>query len=248
MPLFRHLVFYALILIAPHAIAAPLLLVTAYYPPFAYEENGQQKGIAVDLAKEAFARMHQEIRIEFVPFPRAISMVKSGEADAIFPFAISEEREKFVRYPSERLVSDPATLFVRADSTIVFDADISKLARYSFGKQRDAIVGPSFVEALKKRSARIDESIDQEQNILKLVAGRFDIALGPSLVVQYAAKRIGKADEIKVLYSGVSDGAAYLAFTRQRDYSLLITQFEQTIRKMRRDGSYDHIFHAYAAQ
>src|SRR4051812_29535911 len=117
----RDLAFYLLALIAPNAIAGPMTLVTAYYPPFAYEENGQQKGIAVDLLKEAFARMHQEMRIEFVPFPRAISMVKRGEADAIFPFSISAEREKFVRYPSEILVSDPATLFVRSDSIIVFD-------------------------------------------------------------------------------------------------------------------------------
>lgn len=242
----RNLVFCLFYLIAPGAVAGSVTLVTAYYPPFAYEENGRQKGIAVDLLKEAFARMHQEMRIEFVPFPRAIAMVKNGEADAIFPFAISADREKFVRYPTEMLVSDPATLFVRADSTVVFDPDMSKLARYSFGKQRAAVTGLSFVEELRKNSARIDESIDQEQNILKLIAGRFDIALGPNLVVQYAAKRMGKSSEIKVLYPGISDGTAYLAFSKQKDNRALIARFERTIRKMRHDGSYDDIFRAYA--
>jgi polar amino acid transport system substrate-binding protein len=221
--------------------ATSLILVTANYPPFSYEEEHVPKGIAVDVVKEVFARMNVPISIQFVPFPRAISMIKNGEADAIFPFALSDIRKQFATYPDERLITDPGTLFVRSDSDIVFDGDYSSLAKYTIGMQRGTDHGLVFMQALKNYHVHVDEAIDQEQNIQKLVAGRFDIAVGPKLVVMSAAQRIGLLPQIKILYSGVSVGDAYVGFCRKKDYSHLIHRFNQTIRKMQQDGSYDRI-------
>jgi polar amino acid transport system substrate-binding protein len=231
-----------------HVFAEPLLLVTANYPPFSYEESGRQKGIAIDLVKEAFSRMHQEIRINLIPFPRAVLMVKSGEADGIFPFAMRDERKLFVRYPVERLITDPGMLFVRADSTIVFDGDYAKLAVYTIGMQRGTDHGPVFMQALKTYSIKVDEAIDQEQNVMKLIAGRFDIAVGPGLVVQHAAKRNGKLSEIKILSSRISEGDAYLGFSLAKNHDVVIQALEKTIRQMRRDGSYDKIVRTYSLE
>jgi polar amino acid transport system substrate-binding protein len=232
------------ILIAQPATAATITLVTANYPPFSYEEDHIQKGIAVDIVREVFTRMKQPIKIEALPFPRAVSMIKNGEADAIFPFAMSNARKQFVTYPVERLINDPATLFVRADSDIVFNGDYSKLAKYSIGMQRGTDHGPVFMKSLITYNIRVDEAIDQEQNIQKLIAGRFDIAVGPKLVVRSAAKRIGLLPQIKVLYSGISEGDAYVGFSKKRDYSQLIERFNQTIKKMHEDGSYNRLVHA----
>jgi polar amino acid transport system substrate-binding protein len=223
------------------ATAATLTLVTSNYPPFSYEEDHSQKGIAVDIVREVFARMNEPIKIVALPFPRAVSMIKNGEADAIFPFAMSNARKQFVTYPFERLITDPGTLFVRADSDIVFDGDYSKLAKYSIGMQRGTDHGPVFMKALTTFNVRVDEAIDQEQNIQKLAAGRFDIAVGPQLVVRSAAKRIGLLPQIKVLYSGISEGDAYVGFSKKRDYRRLIERFNQTIKKMHEDGSYNRL-------
>jgi len=227
------------------AFAQPLLLVTANYPPFSYEEGGVQKGIAIDLVKEAFARMQQEVRIQLVPFPRAVAMIKNGEADGIFPFAMSEDRKEFASYPAERLFADPGTLFVRADSTITFNGDFSKLKNFTIGMQRGTNHGPVFMQALKTYEIKTDEANDQEQNMLKLTAGRFDIAVGPKLVVMSAAKRVERFSAIKVLYTGISEGDAYVGFTKQRNMDQVIARFEQVIKKMRQDGSYEKIMRSH---
>lgn len=239
------LLFSLLLPVARGLASEPVVLVTAQYPPFSYEEDGQQKGLAVDLVREAFARMRQPLRIEFVPFARAIEMVKSGEADGIFPFALSEDRKVFALFSSEKLLVDPGSLFVRADSTITFDGDYAKLSPYTIGMQRGTNHGPAFMQALSTYNIKTDPAENQERNITKLVAGRFDIAVGPRLVVLYAARQAGKAGEIKLLYSGVSEGFAYLGVSRLRNREALLQQFDQTLRRMRQDGSYEKIVRAY---
>jgi polar amino acid transport system substrate-binding protein len=196
----------------------------------------------VEVLKEAFARMRQEIRIEFLPFARAIEMVRSGEADGIFPFALSEERKGFVRFPGEILLTDPGALFVRADSPIVFNGDYATLRNYSFGIQRGTSHGPVFTQALENYGIKVDAAADQMQNVQKLCAGRFDIAVGPRLVLLQAAKRSGKLAEIKLLHSGISDGYAYVGFAKQKNFDSVIQRYDETMRKMRQDGTYDRIF------
>ncbi|HRE17750.1 MAG TPA: transporter substrate-binding domain-containing protein [Rhodocyclaceae bacterium] len=227
------------------ASAEPIVLVTANYPPFSYEEDGQQKGLAIELIKVAFQRMRQEVRIEFVPFARAVEMVKNGEADGVFPFAVSDERKMFATFSSEKLLTDPGSLFVRADSTLTFDGDYAKLAPYTIGMQRGTNHGPAFMQALTTYGIKTDLAENQEKNVLKLVSGRFDIAVGPRLVVLHAARQAGKQSEIKLLYSGISEGHAYLAVSKRRNREALIAEFDQAISKMRRDGSYDKILRAY---
>lgn len=227
------------------ASAEPIVLVTANYPPFSYEEDGQQKGLAIELIKAAFQRMRQEVRIEFVPFARAVEMVKNGEADGVFPFAVSDERKMFATFSSEKLLTDPGSLFVRADSTLTFDGDYAKLAPYTIGMQRGTNHGPAFMQALTTYGIKTDLAENQEKNVLKLVSGRFDIAVGPRLVVLHAARQAGKQSEIKLLYSGISEGHAYLAVSKRRNREALIAEFDQAISKMRRDGSYDKILRAY---
>lgn len=234
-----------ILVMAPHlTLAAPLVLVTSHYPPYCMEEDGQAKGVAVELVKEAFGRMRQDISIVFVPFARAIDMVRNGQADAIFPFALRQDRKLLFNYTNEKLLSDPGALFVRVDSTITFDGDYAKLAGYSIGMPRGTYQGDAFMQAIQTYQLQIDEAIDQEQNVRKLVAKRFDIAVGPRLLVQDAARRVNETASIKVLYSDVSEGSAYVAFSMQENRDALIGQLDQTFRKMRQDGSYRRIFGA----
>ncbi len=226
------------------AWAAPLTLVTSNFPPYSMEEGGQAKGVAVELVKEAFSRMHQDIKIVFVPFARGIEMVRNGQADAIFPFALRQERKQFFNYPTEKLLSDPGALFVRADSTINFDGDFAKLANYSIGMQRGTYHGDAFMQAIQTYQLRIDETTDQERNVRKLLANRVDIVVGPRLVVQDAARRMDEDASIKLLYSDISEGSAYIAFSTQGNREALIAQLDQTLKKMRLDGSSRRIFGA----
>lgn len=224
--------------------AAPLILVTAHFPPYTMEEGGGARGVAVDLVKEVFSRTHQEVRILVAPLPRAIEMIKSGQSDGIFPFALQEERKLFARYPSEKLFSDPGALFVRADSRIKFDGDYSKLAGHTFGMQRGTFQGPAFAAAAERYEFKIEPAIDQEQNVRKLTLGRFDIAVGPRLLIQDSARRANQLAGIRLLYTGISEGDAYIALSVAATVKnpRLLGQLDQALREMRKDGTHQRIF------
>jgi len=230
------------------ANAAPLVLVTTEYPPFSYVEDGQQKGIAVDLVKEASTRLHEEINIVFLPFARAVNMIEAGEADAIFPFSSNDKRSAFTLYPDASLVEQEATLFVRADSAITFDGNLSKLSQYSFGIERGANYGPVFSDAVRDHVViHVDETVDQLHNVRKLVAGRFEIAVGPRLVVLFYAKQAGQLDHIKELQPGIGKPViAYLGFSKKKNPGVLVKHYDQIFKKMRQDGTYDKIVRSYS--
>lgn len=237
----------ALLVFPPAQAAAPLQLVTAALPPFSFEEKGLARGIAVDLVKEAFVRLKVPISITFMPMTRAQTMMSSGTADAVFPLAFKEERLAYVTYPHEKLVEDSISFFVRQDSRIRFEGDISKLGQYTFGVERGAVYGPNFTQALLTGQIRkTDEAATQAQNLAKLVGKRFDIAVGPRLVMQYSAEVSGNGNAVKELKPSVDLGlVAYLGFSRQKDNAVLIARYDKVMQDMRKDGTYDRILRTY---
>lgn len=231
----------------PWCVAAPFEVVTSDYPPYSFMEGDAQKGIAVDVLKEAFARMKVELRVEFLPFPRAVQSFQRGRADGIFPFSVKEERLAYTLYSKEYVVADTPALFVRADSPITFGGHIGQLAQYVFGKQRDAFNGQVFADAVSQGViTKVEEAKDQRQVVMMLVASRFDIAVGPRIVVRYYAKETGNMHKLKELQPALEKPLpAYLGFSKHGDYTALAERFDQTLAQMHRDGSYQRIMDRY---
>ena len=228
-------------------MAAPLHIVTGNYPPFCFEEDGVQKGIAVDLVREAFLRMHEKVQIDFFPFSRSVAMFKGHEADAIFPFSRDSEREEYTLFPTEKLVEDIQTLFVRSDSSITFSGNLSDMAAYSFGRQRDARNGALFAEVVRSGViTKIDEALDQRQNVQKLIGGRVQVVIGPRLVVLYEAGAMGHLNDIRELHPAVDKAlAAYLGFSKQVSEKDIVRRYDRAMQAMRRDGTYEKITKHY---
>jgi len=224
-----------------------LQLVTASLPPFSFEENGQARGIAVDLVKEAFVRLRKPVKISYLPMTRAQTEMAKGKADAVFPLAFKEERLSYIIYPKEKLVEDRISFFVRTDSPIRYDGNLDKLKQYSFGIERGAVYGPVFTAALQnKLITKTDEAATQAQNVTKLAGRRFDIAVGPRLVMLYSADVTGNGSAIRELKPSVDQGlVAFLGFSRVRAETGLIRRYEKVMQEMRRDGTYDHILRQY---
>lgn len=232
---------FALIFCLQTSDAKPIKLVTANYPPFSYEECGQLKGSAVAIVKTAFNSLQQEVQIRILPFPRAIQAMKNGEYDGIFPFAKTPERMLFAQYPEEPLLSNPSVLFVRSNSAIIYDGDFSKIRQYKFGMQRNTDQGALFSAARKQYSIEVDEAIDQQQNIQKLLAGRFDIGVGPGLVVTLTAKKLNALQHIKILSPEISKGDTYIGFNTHKHLEILMSKLSLAIREMKKNGMHNEI-------
>lgn len=238
--------FISLWLPRAHAVE-PLQLVTIDLPPFSYLQNGIPRGIAVDVVKEAFDRLDVPISISFVPLTRAQTKMSTGAADAVFPLAYKQDRLGYLEYSHENLVEDSISLFVRRESPIHFDGDLSKLSAYTLGIERGAMYGQVFNTALLNGVLqKPDEASSQAQNLAKLMGRRFDIAVGPRLVILYYAKIGGYSLAVRELKPPVEPGlVAYLAFARQKNHGTLIRRYDKVMAEMRRDGTYDRILRNY---
>jgi polar amino acid transport system substrate-binding protein len=239
------LYFFAL-MITPTASAKVLELVTLQYPPYAYQAQGEVKGMAVELIQEAFRRMKQPIKISILPWARAIYRIEQGQSDAIFTIYKTKERAVFTDYSNEILIHQSMALFTRKDSPIKFDGQLSALAQYRFGVVRKVSYGDIFDQAVSNHQISPPDITDTgEQNVMKLLQGRFDILVSNKLGALHILQQMGQAEKVSMLSPEIEQIPSYIAFSKKNNLQVTRDQFDATLREMKRDGSYAKIVSRY---
>lgn len=239
----RFLYFCLMIYVTP-ASAATLELVTLQYPPYQYEENGQTKGMVVEIVKEVFRRMQQPINITLMPWARSIKMIEAGTADAIFTAYKTAERETFADYSRVVLMPQTVSLFVLKDANIKFDGDLQKLASYSFGVVNKVSYGDIFDNAVKNKLIKTpDATYTGEQNIEKLLAKRFDILVSNRYGALDILRHKDAMDKVRELIPEVQAIPSYIAFSKKRDLDLVREKFDEILLEIKKDGTYEKIIH-----
>jgi polar amino acid transport system substrate-binding protein len=228
------------------SVADPLQVVTLQQPPLEYEADGVMKGIAVDLVNEVFGRMQQPIKLTLYPFARSLTMLKAGKADAIFAIVKKPDRERFLIYPSEVLIDQTATLFVRKDAPIYFDGDFRALSTYRFGILRAATYGPQWDKAVKAGIiSKIEEVPDYRKIAHMLMNNRLDVMIGPRLSLLSVFKELDYQDAVQELSPPIEVVPTYLAFSKTRVAPETVEQFARTLKALKDDGTYKKIIQDY---
>ena len=80
---------------AQSAPADPIVLLgDRDYPPLSFLENGEPKGMDVEIARELERVLGREIEVELTDWDEAQRRVIKGEADGLFSMSISDQRRK----------------------------------------------------------------------------------------------------------------------------------------------------------
>ena len=175
--LFRYcasvLLLFSLTAASAPAESAKLRMVCDEWPPYQIVRDGNVGGFSVELVTAALASMDvAPDLIDAFPWKRAIHILRSGQADALFSANFTEDRLRFARYPSEPLVESPWVIWVRRGAEFSFE----KMADLR-GKRIGVVSGysytPSFWQFIRKH-AIVDPVTDDESNFRKLSAGRLD--------------------------------------------------------------------------
>ncbi len=228
------------------AFAQPVRLATFDNPPLEFEENGEIRGVIVEIVREVFSRMNRDIEIRVFPFKRALEHVKDGKVDAIFTFFKNPAREKFVDYSETVLFSQTTSLFVMKNASIVFDGDLSKLEKYRLGTVRGFSYGELFDNAVKSGSiTNIDMAKDLKHNIMKFTMGRFDILVSNKYGAIDLFRKMKLSEKIKILAPPLQNIPSYIAFSKKRNLISLKDEFDRILTEMKNDGSYDRIISSY---
>ncbi|MES2952902.1 MAG: transporter substrate-binding domain-containing protein [Pseudomonadota bacterium] len=220
-------------------------LVTFEYPPYEYTENGEVKGMAVEIVREAFKLMNHEVSIEVLPWTRCQVMFERGEVDGIFTFFQNEERQVFTLFSKEIVVNQTIALWVLKDTKIEFNGDLTKLQSYNFGITPKTSYGERFDTAIKYGLLRTEAAASIESNIRKLVNGRVDIWVSNRDGAIHELKRLGLSGLVRELKHPIQVVPAFVGFSRLRNHIALRDSFDQALATLKHSGAYDTIVRKY---
>lgn len=221
------------------APTAQVRAVTEPWPPYMGPELDNQ-GFLPEVLKEALSRVGYDVNVQFEPWARAVSDVRTGDADVLLGAYFTEEREAFLSF-SPPIAEVQDVLFSMTGRNVTY-RDLSDLKPFTIGVVRGAAHGQAFDSAtfLKK-----EEVTRREQNIEKLITGRIDLMAGPKDVIQYLLRRDYPPHvngNIEVILPPLDNNKLFLGFSRQSPHhDALSGAFERGLSIVKQDGTFSRI-------
>jgi polar amino acid transport system substrate-binding protein len=187
----RACVFAGVVVLAPVAAMADILVTTEEYPPFNMTQNGKVTGIATELVKSMFEKAGVAYKIEVLPWNRAYQTAQTQKDACVYSTTETPERKDLFQWVGP-LLSNDWVLFAKADN-----ATPLKSLDDTRGKVIGGYAGDAVAVYLEKGGYKVDAAPRDELNIPKLAAGRIDYWASGSELGPYLAKTQGAADLIK---------------------------------------------------
>lgn len=230
------------------------------YPPYSYLEEGETKGIYVEIFKKAFSQMdNYSVKIRAVPYKRGLYYLKNGTGFALFPPYYRPTERPYIWPYSEPVLLEKVIVICREKVAKnlpglrwpedYFGLKIGNNAGFKLGGER-------FREAVKNRKIIIDECRGNRENILKLGLNRIDCYINDRLSILWELNQLkekGSYIENKhaklIETSVISSEYGYLGFSRNDKKFKFKKDFIKEINKiiigMRKSGEIKRIVSDY---
>ncbi|MBN1969769.1 MAG: transporter substrate-binding domain-containing protein [Candidatus Delongbacteria bacterium] len=220
-----------------------IVIASGDWEPFtsSRDENGKLLELIVN---EVFKNAGIDVEYLYYPWKRSYELVKSGKADATFPWMKTEERLKEVIYPNESILLEKSVFFHLKSTNFSFtnDADLKK---YKFG----GTLGYSLVGYLKDKGLEVDEVGNEILNFKKLLANRIDV-YPTSFIVGYNLINREFPPEQAALFTNspniISEDEYFLVFSKSSENGKSLSEkFDKGLKMLKESGRYDEIMNSF---
>jgi polar amino acid transport system substrate-binding protein len=256
----RLLIIWALCLtaLAAHAVETVVLYGDDDYPPYSYVDQGQFKGVYVDLLRAAVQRMADAYRLELQPIPwkRGLAQVESGGALGLFPPYLRKER-KFIQPYSEPLYREQVVM-------VCNDAAMRKPRSKFPDDYGDVLVGinigfalsDAFVRARDSGAVKVDESKGNDRNLLKLADNRIGCYANDRLAIRYALSALTRRADTRALVESLhlvettelSGQDAYIGYSANANppyKAAFIARLNMELQALKHEGMVERLVSQY---
>lgn len=232
-----------LLVFAAPLIAEPLRVGVSFaIPPYVIAH--EDRGIELDLMREAFVGSSHKPEFIYLPLERTFRMLEEGKLDAIInvrPGMLSHA------HLSQVVITFHNRVFTLDKTAFDTMGDLRTLRVSAFQRARQ-ILGKEFAD-LVDQNPDYEEVARQEGQVQKLLLGRTDaVILEQRVFYYYLSQLIGQAE-----------GSARYPHDRVRQHDLFPPTryhfafreaaqqqwFDRQLSKMKEDGRYERIFAAY---
>lgn len=148
-------------------------------------DSQRLQGYSWDVLKESFHEMGYTIQLSVFPWIRALTLVKAGKLDVLFPAGLNKERTGYFNYSNEPINHVDFLIYVRADSTMKWQG-LESLNGKTIGVLRGWNYGSKWREHHEIYRFEVGEIL---QGFSMLDRGRLDGLAGYELNFDYALKQ-----------------------------------------------------------
>ena len=210
------------------------------FRPFIWQENNAATGIDADIIHEMARRAGVSIKITYAPWNRVMAMTKTGKVHGAFSAFKTKERESFALFLDYPLHLSTYSLFIRSGDNFIFHS-IKDLYGQSIGINSGFSLGEEFDRAKKENRILVQETETIEQNLEKLIRGRFRAYIGNFHATYYLMKTTGWQNNISYLERPVRNPTpAYLIFSKAAEMTNkqeVIRRCNDALKAMQADGT-----------
>lgn len=230
-------------LLALSASAADLRLLTDNHPPLHFQQNGQMVGFGVDVVQELAQRAGDQVRVEQMPFLRALNVASSAPDTAVFSVLRTAEREAQYQWVGPLLEVETA-LYARADDT----RTVSTLQQAG-GLGRIAVprkwLAYHYLQEQGLNNLYGVETPEQMMRLLRL--GRTDLVAVDTLTAGTLADEVGLAPQQLRYQMPLMKQGAFIAFSPQTD-ARQVARWQQALEQLRSQGRLQQLQQRWLAQ
>ncbi len=239
-------------LLVPAAVAAACVKTLAWSedPPHTMRlPDGSVGGVEIELHRELLALLGCELRLQELPFARALAALRAGEVDVIPATLARPEREAYARF-SRPLLQLRNVLFVRRpDTAPTQHVRLAGLAAagWRLGGQTGVAYGSEFVALLEDRNFR-DQIIQvpYRRSLWQMLARhRLDGVLANELTGVHELRALGLQDLIvpSELALAVERGGS--AWSRRSTEVEFVERFNAALQTLKASGRYATLLAPY---
>jgi arginine/ornithine transport system substrate-binding protein len=220
------------------------------YPPFSYTTPaGKLEGFDIDIANALVKAIGADIKLVAQDWDGIIPALLARKYDAIIAsMSITEERKKKVAF-TNKYYQTPAKFVCKKGAMKEFTrAEVAQAtAGKTIGVQR-ATVHDSFISDVGGKGVVIKRYATQDEAYMDLVAGRLDLLLADSVVIDGGFLKKPEGQSYQFIGPNLSDkkwfGEGIGIACRKKDKDL-VKLLNKAIDKIRADGTYKRIQDKY---
>ncbi|APJ03591.1 substrate-binding periplasmic protein [Silvanigrella aquatica] len=216
------------------------LITEDFRPPLNMLVNDKITGMSTEIMQELMRREKIEYTLDIYPWARGVNMTQKQNNTALFSTTRTPEREKLFKWVGP-LVANNWVFFAKKGSTIKI-ISLEDAKKHVVGVYNEDAVTEYLLKNGFERNKNLDVSTNDQQNALKLEAGRIDLwasgsTLGPWIV------KTAKSGKITELFT-FNKTDLYAAFNLGTSDEL-IKKLNSTLKKMKQDSTVEKIYAKY---
>ncbi|WP_419798604.1 MAG: substrate-binding periplasmic protein [Terasakiella sp.] len=166
-------------------------VVTSFYEPYSFAEEGAAQGIAVNQVRKILAQLHFFPSISVYPWARAYNIALNIPNTLIFSMARTPEREEKFHWIGP-VVGFDVHIFKHKERKDIQVHNLAQLRNYQIGALRKDVKG----QYLKKHKIAVTELTSEENGIKLLLNNRLDLMPADITATKYRLEKMGFSPDI----------------------------------------------------